>query len=181
MAFEFSAYDYEEMKWGTFSVVGLDAGDVIMAVNSSGKEASIRKVAKDGSGYPRPWTCGEESDAELIVRRAVDRGDVLVVVRGGVLGGRLKKRVAYLEEKIDRMESPRGFRAWSSSGSPFEMVDISDLKEATIVVCSRGKCLKVSDGGWVSQDGTRWSEDEMLALFRADAGARDYARVIDYL
>lgn len=181
MAFEFSAYDYEEMKWGTFTVVGLDAGDVIMAVNSSGKEASIRKVAKDGPGYPRPWTCGEESDAELIVRRAVDRGDVLVVVRGGVLGGRLKKRVAYLEEKIDRMESPRGFRAWSSSGSPFEMVDISDLKEATIVVCSRGKCLKVSDGGWVSQDGTRWSEDEMLALFRADADSRDYARVIDYL
>ena len=48
MAFEFSACDYEEMKWGTFSVVGLYAGDVIMAVNSSGKEASIRKVAKGG-------------------------------------------------------------------------------------------------------------------------------------
>lgn len=180
--FEFGAYEYGMVSWGCFTTADVHVDDMLFFLGASGDRKVISREA-EGSAveYFSPWSCGSDADAELAIRQAVERGDVILLVRGGVGADELKRRVADLEKKVDDLTDPWGFRAWAGS-APFRMVNIEHLKPGVTAKCSLGKCFRVvgDEGrGWVLPDGSRKSDADMLVVFRADADRGDYVLVND--
>lgn len=175
--FEFVAYEYGAMRRAFCELGHIRQGDSLLFLRASGN----KDVISLNGGTRGPWSCGTWEDAYEAIRQASERGDVIILMREGVNAERLRRRIARLEEEVAELTDPWGFRAWDGD-APFRVVNIERLEAGVTVRCYLGTCFRVVSGGfrgWVLSDGSRKSDTDMLAVFRAAADCGSYAVVND--